>query len=111
MNVDAGALDKRIQIIRVRTEKDSDGYETRTETIVRSPWAQFSQTSASTLVQANADTGETRGRFLIRWTATVISRKDLVRYAGQDWEIEYINPYGDAREYVELLCRRTTLEG
>lgn len=111
MNVDAGALNKRIQILRVQTVKDADGYERRTETVVRSPWAQFSQTSASTLVQANADMGETRGRFLIRWSPTVLSRKDLVRYAGQEWEIEYINPYGDSREFVELLCKRTTLEG
>lgn len=111
MNVDAGALNKRIQILRVKTVQDADGYESTSEAVVRSPWAQFSQTSAATLVKADADMGETRGRFLIRWSPTVLSRKDIVRYAGNDWEIEYINPYGDEREYVELLCRRLTLEG
>lgn len=111
MIVDAGALNRRIQIFRITTQKDADGYESRVETLVRSPWAQFSQVSATTLVRGDADMGETRGRFLIRWSMVELSRKDIVRYAGKEWEIEYINPYGDQREYVELLCRQLTLEG
>lgn len=111
MNIDASQLNKRLQIIRVETVRDADGYETRTERVLRSPWGQFTQPSGTEIVRSGAEFSEIKGRFLIRWTATEISRKDLVRYAGQDWEIEYINPYGDSREFMELWCSRTTLGG
>ncbi|MCI7735163.1 MAG: phage head closure protein [Dysosmobacter sp.] len=111
MEVNAGELNKRIKIIKVTKSKDKDGYETVTETVVRAPWAKFSQTSGTELVKANADMSEVMVRFLIRWSSTPMSRKMVVRYAGDDYEIEYINGYGDSREYVELWCRRLTLEG
>ena len=111
MEVNAGKLNKRIEIIQIEKELDRDGYETVKETVVRRPWAQFSQTSGTELAKANADMSEVMVRFLIRWSSTPMSRKMVVRYAGDDYEIEYINGYGDSREYVELWCSRLTLEG
>lgn len=111
MDIDAGKLDKRIQIIQLHKTRNPNGYEAKTESVVRSCWAQFSQTSGRELVKANADMGEVKVRFLIRWTRTPISRKMLVRYKERDYEIEYINGYGDSHEYIELWCRRDTLEG
>lgn len=111
MNIDASHLNKKLQIVRVTVERDPDGYERRTETVIRNPWGQFSQTSGTEALKSGAGLSEVKGRFLIRWTATQISRKDLVRYNGQDWEIEYINSYGDSREYVELICKLQTLGG
>lgn len=111
MYVNAGNLNKRIEIIKIEKELDGDGYETVKETVVRRPWAQFSQTSGTELTKANADMSEVKARFLIRWSSTPLSRKMVVRYAGDDYKIEYINGYGDGREYVELWCRRLTLEG
>ena len=111
MEINAGELNQRIQIIRVDKGRDADGYETKTETVVRSPWARFSQTSGKELVRANADMSEVKVRFLIRWSSIPISRKMLVRYGGSDYQIEYINGYGDSREYVELWCSLATLGG
>ena len=111
MNMDSSRLNKRVEIIRVTRERDADGYETTVETVVRRPWAQFSQTSGTELQKAGADMGEVKVRFLIRWSATPLSRKMLVRYNGADYQIEYINGYGDSMEYVELWCSRRTLEG
>lgn len=111
MDIDAGKLNKRIQIVRVEQIRDSDGYYTGKKTVIREPWAQFSQTSGTEIVKNGAEFGEVKARFLIRWSQTKISRKDLVRYAGNDYQIEYINPYGDSREYLELWCTRTTLGG
>lgn len=111
MEVNAGKLNKRIEIIQIEKELDGDGYETLKETVVRRPWAQFSQTSGTELTKANADMSEVKVRFLIRWSSTPLSRKMVVRYAGDDYKIEYINGYGDSREYVELRCSRLTLEG
>ena len=111
MEVNAGKLNKRIEIIQIEKELDRDGYETVKETVVRRPWAKFSQISGTELTKANADMSEVMVRFLIRWSSTPMSRKMVVRYAGDDYEIEYINGYGDSRESVELWCRRLTLEG
>lgn len=111
MNVNAGALNKRIQILRVQTVKDADGYERRTETVVRSPWAQFSRTSGTEALRSGADMGETRARFVIRAGGAAISRKDRVRYHGADYEVEYVNEYGDSGEYVELMTKLVTAGG
>lgn len=111
MDIDAGKLNKQIQIIRETFVENENGYRTATRTVIRSPWAQFSQPSGTEVVKAGAEFGEVNARFLIRWSKTQISRKDLVRYAGNDYSIEYINPYGDSREYLELWCKLVTLGG
>ena len=111
MEVNAGELNKRIKIIKVTKSKDKDGYETVTEMVVRAPWAKFSQTSGTELVKADADMSEVKARFMIRWSRTKLSRKMIVRYGGNDYQIEYINPYGDSKEYVELWCSLLTMEG
>lgn len=107
MYVDAGELDKRIEILR-KPEPEADGYlpEGAEPELVRRCWAKVTQTSGTELVKANADFGEVRVRFLVRWSRTPVDRKMVVRYGGRDYEILYINPYGDSREYQELWCRR-----
>lgn len=109
MYMNAGALDKRIDIYH-KPQLEADGYlpDDPQPALVRSCWAQFTQTSGTELVKANADMGEARVRFLIRYTQTPIDRKMFVRYRGDDYEILYINAYGDSREYTELWCRWLT---
>lgn len=106
MYVNAGELDKRIAIYR-KPEKTAGGYvpEGAKPKLVRRCSAKFSTTSGTELVKANADFGEARVRFLIRYTRTEIDRKMFVRYRGNDYEILYINPYGDSGEYLELMCK------
>lgn len=106
MYVNAGELNKRIDIYR-KPDLEKDGYlpEDPQPLLVRSCWAKFSQTSGTELFRDNADMGEARVRFLIRYTDTPIDRKMYVRYQGNDYEILYINGYGDSKEYIELWCR------
>ena len=111
MRVNAGNLNKKIQIIGILSDRDEDGYETRREVIVREPWAQFSQIRGTELMKSGASFSEVKVRFLIRWSGTPVSRKMVVRYNGADYDIEYINGYGDSMEYMELWCSRRTLEG
>lgn len=112
MNVNPGELNKRIRIIRRADAKDADGYSALPdEEAVHTCWAKFTRTSGAETVKANADFGEERSRFLIRATAKRIDRKMVVRYDGKDYEILFINEYGDAREYTEIWCRRLTPEG
>lgn len=111
MNVSAGKLNKRVEILRVSTLRDKNGYPTETETVIRRPWAQFSRTSGTEALKSGADLGEIKARFLLRASRTEISRKDRVRYRGQVYEVEYVNDYGDGGEYVELMTKLITAGG
>ena len=109
MHVDAGELDKRIEIVREDRTKTANGYDEIT--VVHRCWAKFSQTSGTELIKANADFGEEKVRFLIRWTGKAIDRKMVVRYGGSRYEIEYINDYGDGHQYIELWCKWLSRDG
>lgn len=111
MDVNAGKLNKRVEIVRISTSPDADGYADPTETVIRRPWAQFSRTSGTEALRQGSDMGDVKVRFLIRSGHTVISRKDRVRYNGTDYEIEYVNDYGDSGEYTELIARLLTAGG
>lgn len=106
MYVNAGELDKRIQIIR-RPTVESDGYspENVEPELVRRCWAKVSQTGGTEMDQRGADLGEARIRFLIRTGHTPVDRKMHIRYRGKDYEILYVNGYGDTGEYTELWCQ------
>ncbi len=112
MYVNAGELNKRISIYR-KPELDGDGYlpEAAAPVLVHTCWAKFSQTSGTELAKANADVGEARVRFLIRHTRKEIDRKMFVRYKNLDYEILYLNTYGDSGEYMEIWCRWRSVKG
>ena len=111
MEINAGKLDKRVEIIRLSHTADTDGYTTERETVIRRPWAQFSRTSGTETLNRGADLGETKARFVIRAGNSPISRKDRVRYNGRDYEIEYVNEYGDGGQDTELMTRLLTAGG
>lgn len=106
MDVNAGELDKRISIYR-KPVLEGDGYlpNGAEPELVRACWAKFTQTSGTELVKANADVGEARVRFLVRYTRKEIDRKMFVRYKGLDYEILYVNTYGDSGEWMEIWCK------
>lgn len=100
MDVNAGTLNKRIEIYRGKYFTPPEKEE-----LVHSCWARFSQTSGTELVKNNADWGEVKVRFLIRHTKKALDRKMFVRYCDADYHIEYINTYGDNRQYIEIWCK------
>lgn len=107
MYVNAGELNKRIEIIRLTSERDPDGYEAgQKETVVRTCWAKFSRTSGSESLKSGADFGTEKSRFLVRASRIPVDRKMIVRYRGRDYPIVYVNEYGDSGEYLEILCER-----
>lgn len=113
MHIDAGRLRKRIIFLRRDAKPDADGYES-TETgeeIVRECRAQFSQTSGTELVRAGAELGEAKVRFLTRYHPALNDRRLVIRYDGRDYDILYVNTYGDEGKYMEFWCERRTLEG
>lgn len=108
MNVNAGELNKKISIYAREETEDADGYDNVSDVLVHTCWAKFSRTSGTETFKANADFSETKVRFLIRYTKKLIDRKMFVRYAGTDYEITFVNDYGDAHQYIELWCERST---
>lgn len=111
MNVNAGELRHKIEIYTTITTTDADGYTSETPVLFHSCWAKFTRTSGTELVKANADFTEVKVRFLIRYTAKAIDRKMTVQYAGDTYEITYINDYEDKHEYIEIWGERLTNAG
>ena len=100
--MNAGKLNRRIQILSVKKEQDKDGYYARRETLVHGCWAKVTILVGSEMVKQNADYGELKGKFLIRWTKTPIDRKMFVRYDGKDFEIQYINKDDAPGRYLTI---------
>lgn len=112
MTVDPGKLDKMIEIIERTVTANENGYEAGHEDrVVRRCWAMFSRRSGTEITKAQADFQRVKVRFLVRWTPAEISRRMIVRYAGREYEIEYVNDYGDGHRYIELWCGLLSLEG
>lgn len=112
MHIDAGKLSKRIQFLRKTTAKDADGYDVPGEPeLVRETWAQYSQTSGTELVRAGAEFGEAKVRFLTRYYPDIQDRRLTIHYDGRDYDILYLNAYGDEKTYTEYWCERHTQEG
>ena len=99
--INAGELNRRIQIIRLRAVMDQDGYEVPQEELVLGCWARVTKTSGTEMVKAGADFGQEKARFLIRRPSVAIDRKMLVKYEGKEWEVIYVNDYAGG-QYVEV---------
>lgn len=104
MYVDPGDLKKKIQIIQLLDGEtyDKEGLPVKEEVLVRSCWAKVSNTSGTELIKAGSELSEGRTRFLIRYASTSITTAMVVRFLGDDYNILYVNSYGDNREYVEI---------
>lgn len=106
MNINPGELNKKIQLLKPEITTNGNGIQ-QTEWIpVRNCWAKFTKTSGTELVKANAEFAEEKARFLVRYSSIPIDTNMIVRYAGEDYDIKYTNPYGDSHEYVELWTER-----
>lgn len=112
MHIDAGKLSRRIEFLRQPSGRDADGYPAKGKPeLVRTVWAQYSQTSGTELIRANAEFGEAKVRFLTRANPELLDRRLLIRYDGRDYNILYVNTYGDEGKYMEFWCERITQEG
>lgn len=102
MNVNPGELNKKIQIIQKEEQEDEDGFPVLSDKVIRTCWARYSNTSGSEIIKAGTEFASAKARFLIRYSSVPINEDMFVRYQGKDYNIEYINPYGDSKEYMEI---------
>lgn len=106
MDVNPGELDKRITIVKYTGQVNSNGFRERERSVVKSCWAKMTRASMAELVKNGAEMGETSCRFLIRTGSQTITRDMCVEYAGNAYEIQYVNDYNDDHEYTEIAAIR-----
>ena len=104
MYVNPGELNKKIQIINmVSPGVNSNGFPLPVEEkVILACWAKVTSTSGTEIVKANSEFAQAKKRFLIRFTETEINTDMVIRYREKDYNIRYINTYGDSKEYIEI---------
>lgn len=102
MNVNPGELNKKIQIIKKEETQNENGFPVVVDRVVRTCYAKYSNTSGTEIMKAGTEFSSAKMRFLVRYSPAEIDTDMFVRYAGKDYNIEYVNPYGDSRKYLEI---------
>lgn len=107
MYVNPGELNKRISIVLITEgdETDENCIPVKREKLIRECDAKVTNTSGSEVRKLNSEFSETSKRFLVRWSPAKINTDMTVQYGGKDYDITYVNPYNDGREYVEILTK------
>lgn len=102
MNINPGELNKKIQIIKKEETQNENGFPVLADKVVRTCFAKYSNTSGTEILKAGTEFSSAKARFLVRYSLAEIDADMFVRYVGKDYNIEYVNPYGDSREYLEI---------
>lgn len=111
MLINPGELNKKIKFISFGTKRDSDGYIVPDRQVAYECWAKFNRTSGTEVLNSDADFSKIKARFLIRFSRNfTITNNMLIEYAGKDYEIKYVNNYGDSNEYVEIMAETLVSE-
>lgn len=104
MVINPGNFDKRIKIIKYEIKKDSDGFEEKIENVVSITWAQVTNISGTEILRSNSDFSEVKTRFLMRTPKIKLNKDMFIKFAGNDYNIVYINDYGYDKKYTEIIA-------
>lgn len=104
----AGKYNKKISIYQTTVVKDSAGFQTKTRTLVLSPYAHIKTTKGFTLIQNNTDFEKAFTNFTIRFPHTPINRDMEVDYNGKTYTIQYLNNVNEANVELEMQCKEVT---
>ncbi len=105
MQVNPGIFKKKIGIIKYETHKDADGFEIKTEILIVAAKAQVTNTSGTELQKSNSDFSETKTRFFVRTPKQKLDTQMVVKFAGEMYDIVYINDYGYDKKYTEIIAQ------
>lgn len=111
MNIvkNAGAFNKRIDIVREILTEDSDGFKHTEPVVVLSAYASVKTTKGFTLIANGSDFEKATTNFTIRYPQTVtITRDDVILFNGKRYEIQYINNVDEANVALELQAKEVT---
>lgn len=110
MNIvkNAGKYNKRIQIVRVVTTKDKDGFPVKSDELVLEPWAEVKTTKGFTLIVNNTDFEKALTNFTIRYPVTEINRDMIILFNGKRYTIQYLNNVNEANVELEIQAKEVT---
>lgn len=106
--IDAGKYNKKIEIVQVTESEDSGGFKQRIKTVILRSWASVRTTNGFTLIANGSDFEKAYTNFTIRHPKTTITRDMLVRYAGKEYSIEYLNNVNEDSVELEMQCKEVT---
>lgn len=105
MQVDPGKLDKKIKIIlRTSGGQDDAGFDVDepNEVVIRECYAQVTNTSGKELIEGGRELSEAKKRFLVRYTKKKITTQMIIKYAGDEYDIQYVNRWQEHNDYIEI---------
>lgn len=105
MLLNAGILNKKIQIVEYITQKGKDGFEIKEEYIVLKTWAQVTNKSGTEIQRSNSDFAEVKTRFLLRTPKIKLTNSMVIKFNGDIYEIVYINDYNFDKDYMEIMTQ------
>lgn len=106
MYVNAGCLNKKIEIIKLEESKDKDGFPVKSEIVILKTWAQVTNISGTELIKSNSDFAQTKTRFLLRTPNKNIEKDMFIKFKGNLYNIVYVNDYNFKNEYTEIITER-----
>ena len=104
----AGDFNRKISIYQTTVVKDSAGFQTKTRTLVLSPYASVKTTKGMTLIKSGTDFEKAYTNFTIRFPHVEINRDMEVEFRGKIYTIEYLNNVNEANVFLEMQCREIT---
>ena len=110
MNIvkNAGRFNKHIQIVKVVTTKDKDGFPVKSDELVLEPWAEVKTTKGFTLIVNNTDFEKAFTNFTIRYPVTKIDRDMIILFNGKRYTIQYLNNVNEANVELEIQAKEIT---
>lgn len=106
--INAGKYNHKITIYEVTVSEDKDGFMTKTEKVVLTPYANIKTTRGMTIITNNSDFEKAYTNFTIRFPKTTITRDMIIRFRGKDYSIEYLNNVNEANIELEMQCKEVT---
>lgn len=106
--INAGKYNKKIQIYSVVETTDSQGFQTKTKTLVLSPYASVKTTKGMTIIKNNSDFEKAYTNFTIRYPVTPINRDMIIVYHGKEYTIEYLNNVDENNVELEIQAKEVT---
>jgi len=106
--INAGKYSHKIEIFRVRTERDSSGFPVTVKTSVLRTYAAIKTTKGITLIRNDTDFEKAWTNFTIRFPKVAIDRDMVIEFRGKTYEILYLNNVDEASVELEIQAKEVT---
>lgn len=106
--INAGKYNHKIGIYETTIVKDSEGFQSVTDTLILEPYAAVKTTKGMTIIKNNSDFEKALTNFTIRYPKTTITRDMIIMFRGKRYTIEYLNNIDEACVELEIQAKEVT---